>query len=95
MSSMPNVAQPSSAPWRARVLVFAELKRRLNAPVAELELPQGATVGDLRRALEVSHPSLAPLLPACRIAVNAEYMDDTHPLDPSSELALIPPVSGG
>ena len=41
-------------------------------------------------------PTLGPLLPSCRIAINAEYaVDDRQTIPPGAEVAAIPPVSGG
>ncbi|MGL6076538.1 MAG: MoaD/ThiS family protein [Fimbriiglobus sp.] len=49
------------------------------------------TVGELRTALA----SLSPLVARCRVAVNQEFADDDVVLNPTDEVALIPPVSGG
>ncbi len=54
-----------------------------------------ATVAELRRALAEAHPSLARVLPRCRIAVDQEFVDDGAPLREGAEVAVIPPVSGG
>jgi molybdopterin converting factor small subunit len=61
----------------------------------ELNLDGPATCGDLRAALAEREPSLAPRLPACRFAVNHEFVGDEHPLDEQDEVALIGLVSGG
>ena len=45
--------------------------------------------------LETHYPSLGPLLKSTAFAVNADYASDHTPLDPSAEVAMIPPVSGG
>ena len=63
------------------------------APTAlTLELPEGARVGDA-----LASEALAPLADGIPLvmAVNREYADAEHVLDPGDELALIPPVSGG
>ena len=62
--------------------------------IFEVEMPAGATVGDLKNFLLKKYPafeSLSSLL----IAVNAEYGSDEHILAEQDEIALIPPVSGG
>ncbi len=56
----------------------------------ELELPDGAVVGD---ALEQMRP-LTDGVPVV-MAVNREYADPAAPLHGGDEVALIPPVSGG
>jgi molybdenum cofactor cytidylyltransferase len=80
---------------RARVRLFAVARQRAGRPVIEVDLPERATVGDLRAALSESVPDLAPILPSARFSVAAEYAEDSTPIPPGADLALIPPVSGG
>jgi molybdopterin synthase catalytic subunit len=54
-----------------------------------------ATLADLRRALERSHPALARVLPRCRLAVDQEFADDATALRDGAEVAIVPPVAGG
>jgi len=78
-----------------RVLLFAGLRERLRSDSAALELPANATVRDLLAALADAHPALRELLPACRVAVDQEFVGLDHLVGPMSEVAVIPPVSGG
>ena len=80
---------------KATVRLFAQARQSAGTDFIELELPSDATVGDLRRAMLSHCPSLADLLPYCHIAVDTEYASDTTPIEENSEIALIPPVSGG
>jgi molybdopterin converting factor subunit 1 len=73
-----------------RVRLFAMLRERAGRGEVELELPDGARVGDALSALA----ELADGLPLV-MAVNREYADRDALLEPGDELALIPPVSGG
>jgi molybdopterin synthase catalytic subunit len=79
-----------------RVRLFAMLRERAGRESMDLELADGATVGD---ALEVlaEDPGLGELLRAMPVgmAVNREYAGTDAQLGPDDELALIPPVSGG
>jgi molybdopterin synthase catalytic subunit len=78
---------------RVSLLLFAQLRERAGTRSLELDLPDGATVGDaLHRveALDLVPPAL-PLV----MAVNREYARADAVLSPGDELALIPPVSGG
>lgn len=78
------------------VLYFAVARDRAGGRSSEaLTLPAAATVADLRAAVEAQHPPLAPLLPRCRVAVNADFAPDSAALSPGDEVAIIPPVSGG
>jgi molybdopterin synthase catalytic subunit/molybdopterin converting factor small subunit len=72
------------------VRLFAALRERAGRDAIELELPDGASVGDALAAVE----DLAADLPLV-LAVNREYAAVGDVLSPGDELALIPPVSGG
>lgn len=77
------------------VCLFARARDLAGQQTLAVELPAGATVLDLRRALAVACPALAALLERSALAVDNEFAEDTQPLAPSSEIALLPPVSGG
>ena len=78
-----------------RVQLFAAAKQLSGRDSLDVEVGQRATVADLRDALARQAPELATLLPRMRIAVNHEYVPDTSVLVADSEIACIPPVSGG
>lgn len=80
---------------RVTVLLFAGARQRAGSPAVGLDLPEPATVADLRRALAAAYPALAPMLPSLRFAIDGEYATDADPIAPGRELAAIPPVSGG
>ena len=77
------------------VHLFAAARDRVGRPTVTLDLPPDPTVSGLRAALLARFPDLAPLLPVCRIAVNHDFADDADPIPAGSEVAVIPPVSGG
>jgi sulfur-carrier protein len=54
----------------------------------------GQSVADLRKHLNTSYPKLEGLR-SLFIAVNQQYAEDDQQLNPTDEIALIPPVSGG
>lgn len=78
-----------------RVKLFAVVKQVAGADAVELELPDAATVADLRRALLSKLPALDGLSNLLLFAVNGEYAGDQTKLPPAAEVACIPPVSGG
>ena len=80
---------------RVTIQLFAEARRRAGAAALALELPEGAAVADLRRALAEARPALGPLLPSLWIAVDSEYAADDLALNEAQEIAAFPPVSGG
>ena len=77
------------------VLFFASLRERMGSGDANLDLSEGATVGDLWSALRKEHPRLGEGTGSVRFVVNREYVGEDHRLSPDDEVALIPPVSGG
>jgi molybdopterin converting factor subunit 1 len=72
------------------VRLFAMLRERAGRDALELELPEGARVGDALERVADLAGGLTLVM-----AVNREYADADAPLAPGDELALIPPVSGG
>ena len=80
---------------RVRVQLFAGLRDLLGQPQVELDLPQGATIAQLRDQLVQEYPALGPFLPTLVCAVHEEYVPSDYELREGEEVALIPPVSGG
>lgn len=85
---------------RVTVLLFAAPKELVGEPSVSIEvLPQTSTstctVSALRQELSKTYPALQAILPACRIAINQNFAEDGDYIEESSEVALIPPVSGG
>jgi molybdenum cofactor cytidylyltransferase len=85
----------ASSGFRVHVRLFALAKDRAGCSELAIDLKRGATVRDLRAALALQVPALAPLLPTALIAVDEEYAGDDSAVSPGSRLAIIPPVSGG
>ena len=77
------------------VRLFAAAGQLAGCDLVELELPEQATVGQLRDKLASIVPSLSELVPRMMFAVDAEYVSDTTPIRVGAEVAAIPPVSGG
>jgi molybdopterin converting factor small subunit len=104
--SLPDLADDLDTPedlrrWRARlgtlltVRLFAAAKERAGGATIDIDLTLPATVADLRRAIALQHPSLAPLAHGVTIAVDSEYASDATRIGAGAQVALIPPVSGG
>jgi molybdopterin synthase catalytic subunit len=77
------------------VKLFAAMRDLTGDDTATVELPDGATVGDLRRELGKRLPLARTLLNSSGIAVNHAIADNDRPVLGSDEVAVIPPVSGG
>ncbi len=79
---------------RVRVLPFGILKDWLGATATTLELPEGASVGDLLERIGKLQ-NAAPVLRGIAVSVNAEYATASRLLSDGDEVGLLPPVSGG
>ena len=77
------------------VRLFAVARQLAGCDRVELDLPDGATVADLRRRLGERAPELAGLIAQMSIAVGTQYADDKDVIPPDTDVACIPPVSGG
>jgi molybdopterin synthase catalytic subunit len=73
-----------------RVRLFAALRERAGSGEVQVEVPDGAVLGDVWPAL-----SLGDEPPGLLYAVNREYAAPSSPLAEGDEVAVIPPVSGG
>ena len=79
---------------RLTVRLFAVLRERAGSDALDLELPDGATVADLKVAAAESCPDLGDLAHVAGV-VGTEYARDDRTLVDGDEVALLPPVSGG
>ena len=78
-----------------RVKLFAAMRDLAGDDSADVELPDGATVGDLRRELGKQLPLARSLLNRSGIAVNQDVAENDRSIQAGDEVAVIPPVSGG
>src|SRR5262249_17426624 len=65
--------QPEIALMKVRL--FARARELVGADAIDVELPAGATVGDLRTQIARTYPALARLLERSALAVNNEFAD--------------------
>lgn len=77
------------------VFLFARVREIVGAPQLTVDLPDAATVADLRKELLARHSSLNHLLQRSALAVDGDLVADNHPLHGAAEVAILPPVSGG
>ena len=80
---------------KINVKLFAVARDRAGTSAVEVELSPPTTIGRLRSALVEQYPRLGDVVPHVRFAVNNEYADDSTAIGGESEIAIIPPVSGG
>ncbi|NLG99853.1 MAG: molybdopterin converting factor [Chloroflexi bacterium] len=80
---------------KIHVLFFASLKDRAGQAKVDLELPDCATVSDLKELVIQRFPAVAPLIGHALVSVNQNYAFDGDIIPEDAEVALFPPVSGG
>ena len=77
------------------VLLFASLRDAIGENSVRIEVPDGASVADVARALfHERHADHLGGLPV-RYAVGEAFVPDGHVLQDGDCVAIIPPVSGG
>lgn len=80
---------------KIQVLLFAAAKEAAGSSSVQVELTADANAGDVIGALAKEVPALTDLLPSCRLALDCCYVASDQAIAGASEIALIPPVSGG
>ena len=77
------------------VKLFAVARQLVGTAVVTIEVPDDATIAQLRTALGEKCPQMAEMLRHLAFSVDADYATDDAIIPPDSEVACIPPVSGG
>lgn len=80
---------------RVQVQLFAAAKDRARTDLAEFELNESDTVGDIRTRLVSEFPELAPIAAHLLFAINEDYATVSSPIVANARIACFPPVSGG
>jgi len=84
---------------KLRLLAFASASQALGSTELDYDLdsqPTGApTVGDLKADLTIHYPQVEALWERLAVAVNGQIVSDAELLSEGTEVALLPPVSGG
>jgi molybdopterin converting factor subunit 1 len=77
------------------ILYFAQLRDRLGLESERYPLPAQGDAAALLALVVARHPAAAAIVARCRVAVDHQFVAGPCALTPISEIALIPPVSGG
>lgn len=80
---------------RVTLLFFANLKDLAGTRTGEIDLPDQATVSELRQVVAENYPGLERALPSAIVAINREFAEDEDTVPAEAEVAIFPPVSGG
>ena len=77
------------------VHLFGAARERLGRNVVEVEVRPPVTAGDVAAQLLLHHSALGGLLATAVVAVDREMATLDTPVTEESEVALLPPFSGG
>ncbi|MFC6171161.1 MoaD/ThiS family protein [Loigolactobacillus jiayinensis] len=78
------------------VKLFAILAEQIGRSEVELSIATPITAATVKAALQAQFPQTAAVLADCLVAINQTFVSEEHfAPDEVSEIALIPPVSGG
>jgi len=80
---------------RVKVLAFATARDAIGAREVTVEIADGAGLSDLRLRLESDYPELEQIWDRLAIAIDGVLAGADSGLTEGSEVALLPPVSGG
>ena len=75
-----------------KVTVYAVLKDYFEQ---SFDIDKVSSVQELKKKLEEIKPSAAPVLNACRFAVNDEFVDLDFKIKEDDSISILPPASGG
>ncbi|OYW76452.1 MAG: hypothetical protein B7Z37_08990, partial [Verrucomicrobia bacterium 12-59-8] len=77
---------------KLRVLFFSVLRDITATDEVTLEVPAGATMGDLLTQIESRWPKLRDWENSLLLALDQTYVKRTEPLHDDAEVAIMPPV---
>ena len=77
------------------VLYFAQVRDRCGRDSDTITLPTSVTPDTVLTSVIALHPTHELLIQRCRVAINHSFISSAVNIDEHSEIALIPPVSGG
>jgi molybdopterin converting factor small subunit len=80
---------------KVKVRLFAVAKELAGSELIDVDVPLDCTVSDLRCVMFERFPKLKQFGPQLRFAVNAQFADNNTQVHDDSDVACIPPVSGG
>jgi molybdopterin synthase catalytic subunit len=77
------------------LLFFATFREHAGKKQAKLDIPEGATVAEMKKILRKEYPDLPVDDGSILVSVNKEYAFDGEIIPAGAEVAMFPPVSGG
>jgi MoaD family protein len=80
---------------KVRAQFYAQLRDLIGSREMDVDLPEGATVGDLLDQIYAQQPDLRSHDRSILIGAGVEFVDRNYKLKPGEEISVMPPVQGG
>jgi MoaD family protein len=80
---------------QVRAQFYAQLRDLIGSREMDVDLPEGATVGDLLDQIYAQQPDLRSHDRSILIGAGVEFVDRNYKLKPGEEISVMPPVQGG
>jgi len=80
---------------KVRAQFYAQLRDLVGSHEMDVDLAEGATVGDLLYQIYAQRPKLRPHDKSILIGAGVEFVDRNHKLKTGDEISIMPPVQGG
>jgi MoaD family protein len=80
---------------KVRAQFYAQLCDLVGNREINVDLAEGATVGELLDQIYAKHPKLRQHDKSILIAAGVEFVDRNFKLSPGDEISIMPPVQGG
>lgn len=80
---------------KVRIVAFATARDAIGESSIDVEMPDDSTLAELADRLRSDFPSLEPIWSRLAVAIDGQIADASARLQDGSEVALLPPVSGG
>jgi MoaD family protein len=80
---------------KVRAQFYAQLRDLIGNSEMDVDLAEGATVGNLLDQIYAIRPKLGPHDKSILIGAGVEFVDRNYKLKPGDEISIMPPVQGG
>ena len=77
------------------VMYFAGMREHTGKNQEDFELPNPCGSADVLKVVTAQYPHLADLCNRSRVAIGHDFVNEAVAINADSEIAIIPPVSGG
>jgi MoaD family protein len=80
---------------KVRAQFYAQLRDLVGSREIDVDLAEGATVGNLLEQIYAQQPKLRQHDKSILIGAGVQFVDRKHRLKPGEEISIMPPVQGG